>query len=308
MARFSWLCAWIVLLQCAAVGVAESAQEERVTAPPEAEVQQLQLDPFYKKFVSAHGFPIVSSEKVSDAALLEAAYLIDRMLAGRDDLRQALIDSKTRFSVMGPDEFTTEITEHSDLTPKNYWDRRARGLGATRARPSVSCGEENLLGLRGDPYWQESILVHEFAHAIHDMGLQAIDETFDKRLKKIYDQAIAEGLWKGKYAANNHHEYWAEGVQSYFGTNRTPDHDHNHVDTRQELKDYDPRLFALIDEIFRGNPWQYRKPSTRTDQSHLKGLDIASLPAFSWPERLVAESAKLEALKKRKLEKAAAAK
>ncbi len=28
------------------------------------------------------------------------------------------------------------------------------------------------------------------------------------------------GLWKGKYASVNHHEYFAEGVQSWFDDNR----------------------------------------------------------------------------------------
>ena len=277
-----------------------AADQRSVSTPPAAVVQHLELDAFYEKYVSCDGFAIVSSKKVSDAALLEAAYLIDRMLEGREDIRQALIDSKTRFSIMAPDEFTTEIPEHSDLQPKNYWDRRARGLGATPVRPSVSCGEENLLCLRGDPYHQENILVHEFAHAIHDMGLKNIDDEFDRKLKAIFDQAMAAGLWKTKYAANNHHEYWAECVQSYYGTNRPPDHDHNHVDTRDELREYDPRAFALIDEVFRANPWQYERPEKRRDLPHLKGLDVEKLPAFAWPERLANEAAKLEAAKKEK--------
>ena len=33
----------------------------------------------------------------------------------------------------------------------------------------------------------------------------------------------------------NHHEYFAEGVQSWFDNNRENDHDHNHVNTRAEL-------------------------------------------------------------------------
>lgn len=271
-----------------------------VTPPPPAVVERLHLAAFYKQHVDASGFSILSSEKVAPAALLEAAYLLNRMLDGRDDIRQALIDSGTRFVVMGAGEFTTEIPEHSDLEPKNYWDRRARGLGATRVRPAVSCGEENLLGLRGDPYHAENILVHEFAHAIHDMGLKSLDETFDPRLQAAYQQAQREELWKGKYASTNHHEYWAEGVQSYFGTNRPPDHDHNHVDTRDELREYDPRLFALIDEVFQGNVWQYKRPAARLHEAHLRGLDIASLPTFSWPERLSEENAKLEQMKRRK--------
>ncbi|MCB9939661.1 MAG: hypothetical protein H6823_15585 [Planctomycetaceae bacterium] len=272
---------------------ADSKAEFPNVAPPTAElVASFQLDTFYTKHVSVKGFPVLGSAKVSDVALQEAAYLIDQMLGGREDIYVALIDSKTRFAIMAPDEFTTEIPEHSDLTPKTFWDRRARGLGATPARPAVSCGEENLLCLRGDPYHEENILVHEFAHAIHDMGLARIDGKFDDRLQAIYDQAIQEGLWNGKYAANNHHEYWAEGVQSYFGTNRLPDHDHNHVDTRDKLKEYDPRLFALIDEVFRGNPWQYTRPEHRRELPHLRGWDAEDLPSFSWPEHLLREGAK----------------
>ncbi len=271
---------------------AVQAESPSVSAPSDQLVEEFQLAPFYTKHVSAHGFPVLSSAKVSDAALHETAYLIDQMLKGREDIRQALIDSKTRFAVMAPDEFTTDVPEHSDLTPRLFWDRRARGLGATPVRPTVSCGEENLLCLNGDPYHEENILVHEFAHAIHDMGLVRIDENFDGHLRAIYDQAISEGLWKGKYAANNHHEYWAEGVQSYFGTNRQPDHDHHHVDTREELAEYDPRLFALIDETFRGNPWQYTRPEHRTELPHLRDWDVAKLPTFSWPEHLVQEGEK----------------
>lgn len=51
---------------------------------------------------------------------------------------------------MAQDEMTTDVPEHCDLRPKDYWDRRARRLGATDARPAVSCGEENLLCLPGD--------------------------------------------------------------------------------------------------------------------------------------------------------------
>ena len=41
----------------------------KVVAPPE----ELKLPAFYKKYVSANGYPIVASEKVSDFALKEAA-------------------------------------------------------------------------------------------------------------------------------------------------------------------------------------------------------------------------------------------
>ena len=264
----------------------DHAGDTAVTAPPQAERERLKLSSFYEKYTSAGGFPIVSSTKVADAALLEAAYLIDRMLEGRDDIRDAIIASRTRLAVMAPTELTTDIPEHSDLTPKEYWDRRARGLGATDIRPAVSCGEENLLCCTGDPYSTENILVHEFAHVIHQMGLKVVDPQFDTRLREAFEAAKGDGLWSGKYAGGNRHEYWAEGVQSYFDTNRENDNEHNHVDTREELREYDPRLFALVDSVFRSNPWRYTRADQRTDQDHLKDLDRASLPTFSWPERL----------------------
>ena len=61
---------------------------------------------------------------------------------------------------------------------------------------------------------------------------------------------MAKGLWAKKYAATNRHEYWAEAVQSWFGTNREPDHDHNHVNTREELIEYDPAIAELCAEVF----------------------------------------------------------
>ncbi|REJ71836.1 MAG: hypothetical protein DWQ34_18645 [Planctomycetota bacterium] len=249
----------------------DSPDSPAIVEPP----ADLELSAFYEKCVVVEGFPIVSSRRVHNAALREAAWIIRRMLGDRTDILKALAESETRFAIMACDELTTDIPEHSDLTPARFWDRRARGLGATPARPCVSCGEENLLCYPGDPYAAENILVHEFAHAIHGMGLNNIDDQFDQRLKAAYEQAMDEGLWEGKYAANNRMEYWAEGVQSYFDTNRPPDHDHNHVDTRDELAEYDPRLFALIDEVFEQNPWRYQRPADRSedDRRHLAGYD-----------------------------------
>ncbi len=285
------------------VATAASGFEPTVTEPPECVRKELELSPFYTKYVSAGGFPVVGSDRVSDYALKEAAYLINQMLRDRPDVRDALIKDKVRCAVMAPDELTTVIPEHSDLTPSKFWDRRARGLGPTRQRPAVSCGAENLLCYPGDPYHQENILIHEFAHAIHLMGLNSIDKTFDAKLKSLYKKAMEKGLWKDKYAANNHAEYWAEGVQSFFDTNRKPDHDHNHVDTREELIEYDPDLARLIAREFRDTPWRYRRPADRKEAGHLAGYDPKKAPRFEWPAELVQWYEKYQAQQKAEREK-----
>ena len=297
----------IALLGCCLAAGADRPRSapvtRRVTAPPKAVVEALKLKPFYKKYVSAGGIPIISSAKVSDYALLEAAYLVDRMLADRPDLARAIAGNKVRVSIMAVDEFTSDVPEHSDLKPAGFWDRRARGLGATPHRPATSCGEENLLRYAGDPYRTENILIHEFAHSIHHMGLNTVDKTFDKRLAQVYRKAMAKGLWKGKYASNNRAEYWAEAVQSWFDTNRPPDHDHNHVDTREELKTYDPDVARLVAEVFGDKPWRYRRPSQRKDPGHLAGYDRTKAPRFAWPKRVLKawreHQAKKQAAKKK---------
>jgi hypothetical protein len=128
-------------------------------------------------------------------------------------------------------------------------------------------------------------LIHEFAHNMHLRGLSNVDPTFDPRLKATYAAAMKAGLWKGKYASVNHHEYFAEGVQSWFDNNRENDHDHNHVNTRAELLAYDPGLAAMCREVFGDTELKYTKPTTRLT-GHMAGYDPAKAPTFVWPERL----------------------
>lgn len=254
-----------------------------VAPPPREVVERLNLSPFYEKHLVVGGLSIVASGQVPDAALAEAAWLVQQMLGRRADILQALVRNRVRVAVMAHTELTTDIPEHSDLRPRDYWDRRARGLGASRRRPAVSCGAENLLRFPGDPYAAENIFIHEFGHAIHEMGLRDVDPTFDARLKVVYEQSLEAGLWRDTYAASNKEEFWAEGVQSWFDANREHDREHNHVNTRAELKEYDPALARLLEEVFGDGPWRYTRPETRRHLPHLAQWDPAQNPRFRWP-------------------------
>jgi len=266
------------------------AEELKVTAPP----AELKAPEFYEKYVDANGYPIVASGKVNDYALKEAAYLVNQMLAHRPDVRKAMVESGSRLCIIGVHEFTTDLPEFAklrsprefaEIDSKDYWDARARGTGGSKSDPYCSCGEENLLGFPGDPYSTESILIHEFAHNIHLRGLDRVDPTFDKRLRETYQAAMTKGLWKGKYASVNHHEYFAEAVQSWFDNNREADDDHNHVNTRVELVEYDPAVAKLCEEVFGETKLAYTKPATRLT-GHMAGYDPKGAPKFVWPERL----------------------
>jgi len=226
-----------------------------ITAPP----ARIQVDPFYKKYVDFHGISIVSSERVADEALREVAHLIAKMLEERPKVLEAMGEVGVRFVVIHSNEAVTDIPEHSRMKPNLFWNLRARGFGGQ----PVSCGEENLLNLPGDRYANESILVHEFAHCI-DGTMRRLDETFRSRLRATFAAAREKGLWENTYAGTTPGEYFAEGVQSWFNTNRTNDSLHNHVDTREELKEYDPPLAALVEEACGDGAWRYRRYDLRT--------------------------------------------
>ena len=89
---------------------------------PEEVIARFKLDTaFYKKHLDYHGFSILSSAKVSDAALLEARYLIDKLLGERQDILKAMIENGCRFMVMEvPSEMTTDVPEQRSWD-KEYW-------------------------------------------------------------------------------------------------------------------------------------------------------------------------------------------
>ncbi len=260
---------------------------------PEEIRARFSLDDFYQKAVVLDDFPIVASASVSDAAMREAAWIVGRMTEHRPEIRTALSESGTRLAVMAHSEYTTDIPEHASLKPRVYWDRRARGLGATRQAPAVSCGEENLLGYEGDPYWNENICIHEFAHAIHEMALSRIEPDFQGLLDQSYKSAIEKGLWKGTYTATNAYEYFAEATQSWFDDNRENDALHNHVNTRAELREYDPDIARLCENVYGDLTWRYKKPALRPaeDQKHLGEFPVPGAPVFRWRDEPIPEIA-----------------
>ena len=177
-----------------------TGQKPGITAPP----LELKLNPFYKKYLNANGIHIIASWRVPDSAMYAAhrtlTALTGYLPAG---VLKAMTDIGTRVGVMARYEGTTDIPEHAHLARDTSlnWDLRARGLGGTKWLPLTTCAEENILGYQIDKYHAEDILVHEFAHSIHLIGILTVYPDFNERLKKAYDAALAAGKWKDTYAA-----------------------------------------------------------------------------------------------------------
>jgi hypothetical protein len=226
--------------------------EAKITLPP----SDLNLDPFYKKYVDANGFPVISSWRVPDSALLKARHIIVSITSMLpEEVVNIMRACGVRIGVMARYEGTTDIPEHRFLANDTSinWDVRARGLGGSVEDPLTTCAEENLLCYQIDKYHAEDILIHEFAHTIHLAGIIQVDTTINTRLQHALDHATAQGKFMRTYAATNLAEYWAEGVQDWFNVNAEmpkPDGKHNHVNTRSELKEYDPELYAILAEYF----------------------------------------------------------
>ena len=259
-------CLFVVLSQFPLIAASDpnavGDAETKVIAPPESVVQQYRLDPFYKKYLDADGIAVTSSEKVADAALYEVKYLIEQALQNRPDILKSMADGRTRIAVIGAQEEVSEVPEYykSDPQEAERQNRRVRGYGGRRL---TSCGEENLLNYDGDRYRGENIFLHEFAHCIHS-NLRGMNRDFQSKLDDLYNAAREKGLWERTYAGSNASEYWAEGVQDYWDCNRQSrregtDGVHNHVNTREELKEYDPDLYAFIDETLGPMEWRYTR-------------------------------------------------
>ncbi|TCP37321.1 glycoside hydrolase [Sphingomonas sp. BK235] len=240
---------------------------ERTIGPPPAD---LQLDPFYRRYLDAAGLPIVSSAAVPDAALLAARDIAVEMLVERPDLRRAMIARHFRVVIMGVDEGTLDLPEqrkwkkpsrydprltaceqkHNDerigrMTDAQYWNARARGMGGTL----TSAATENLLGLPGTRYYGENIFVHEFSHGILEAARWA-DPALYARVERAYAAAMARGLWKGEYAATTVDEYWAEGTQTWFNSNRIAVIDGQRVLDDPDLARYDVALYNVLSEVY----------------------------------------------------------
>ena len=239
---------------------------------------ELGYDPqFYKKYVDAVGIPIIASAKVPDKGLLIARDVVTYMLANRPDIRKEMLAKKYRVGVMAVSESTTDIPEQRDrkkpafddprltkqekenydkpggiasLSDKEYWDRRARGLGG----PYTTCAEENILGYPGTRYYGENILVHEFSHGIM-AAIRTVDPALYGEIQAAYKAAMADGRYSGHYAETTANEYWAEGTQWWFWSNYewTDSKRQARLQTPDDLKAYDPTLFDLLGRVYPGH-------------------------------------------------------
>jgi hypothetical protein len=94
---------------------------------------------------------------------------------------------------------------------------------------------------------------------------------------------IVFGGPKDCYHIRNQGEYWAEGFQTWYDTNRTTDHDHNHIHTRAQLRVYDPHFAELLEHVLGDPEWRFVSPRLRAGKDHLAAYDPANAPVVTAP-------------------------
>lgn len=231
-----------------------------VTAPPAS----LGLNSFYKKYLNAEGIPIVSSANVADEALLKARDIVRSMLKNIPSEKTKMIANKLRVGIIGINEVPTQMPEYADLYtafPGTDWNNRGRAYGATLERPLTTNSEENMRCLTSIDKWKgEEILTHEFAHAIHELGIRFTTPGFDAELQAAFNNAVSKNLWTNTYARTNIREYFAEGAQCWYNSNleAIPTNGiHNQINTRAELQAYDPTLYNILKRYFAEEPQKH---------------------------------------------------
>ena len=223
---------------------------------------------FYAKFINVRGFPVASSTKVPDAALVEAARWICLLFSNtKPDVIENMVKNKGKMTLMAHDplEGIGDIPEFAALGPVD-WSERGRGLGGGITEPTTTLGAENVLCQLNDVYYRgECILIHEMAHTMIDM--QGTYYWHDM-IEPAYAAAKSKGTFNNTYAMTNMGEYWAEGAQSWFNCNgySSPANGfHNEIHTRDQLKSADPDLAKVLSEMFGDTSLRYQCPPSQAE-------------------------------------------
>lgn len=164
------------------------------------------------------GLGIHAFDCVGDEAVAVAAHTLDYMLeAVPEPVLERLRRGGAVLAVIGAAQVTSDIPQHAYMkgAPRGAGtvDSSTRGLGGHPAIPVTSVGEENLVMRDDAGYAGESLLLHEFAHAVMDIGLGG--QPLHDEILACWEAARGRGTYEPKsYIISNAGEYWvrAQGL------------------------------------------------------------------------------------------------
>ncbi len=214
---------------------------------------------YYARKEQVLGIEIKAGTSVDPAALGAAKRIITTMLRTRPDIGKRMKDAKAALAIIPRTKFITDLPEFKEFSGKNdpngnpYDSFKVRGAGGTPARPVTAVAEENLLGLKNDAFSAENLCVHEFAHAIMNLGFSDEERS---AWNDLYDAGKSRNTFPGAFAMSNADEYWAELSQSYFNLN-------NEINGQLVIRQRDPEAFKFLESVYRLPPPKPKKSKSK---------------------------------------------
>ena len=140
----------------------------------------------------------------------------------------------------GPNDRAQYHPSRDWLQDHHFNPEKAKGVEIGNARAFLQTERE-----------QPALVLHELAHAYHDQVLTfqhaGIQEAYREAKKSgSYDSVLRiSGGTERHYALTDPQEYFAEGTEAFFGTNDF------YPFVRAELRVHDPKLYRLLERIWR---------------------------------------------------------
>lgn len=139
---------------------------------------------------------------------------------------------------------------HEDLSiaMKNPWFRGATTFDNRQWMDirGVGSGATGIEYVERGSHLERNVTLHEYVHLFH--GTVLTDQE-QRRIRELYEQAMANDYTLDYYARNNEYEYFAQGFPAYFSEKKVHPLNHKSVNTRSDLLAKDPDLYAFIDSM-----------------------------------------------------------
>jgi hypothetical protein len=208
-----------------------------------AEKEEQVFDAFYTNRREVLGLTIVGGPDVPSAALDAAEVTLLRVFE-HNAHEEILARQGAYIIVAEADQGVLDLPEFACLEDElgtNFFTHVC-GIADRADYPVVTVNALDLLGSSRGPCDGVNILYHELGHMVHNFAADPPDHLESRWL---YADAMAAGLYEGKYAATNYREYFAEGTQSYFDAQ-----DREGRFNRSWLEEYDPELYELLRRVY----------------------------------------------------------
>ena len=139
---------------------------------------------------------------------------------------------------------------HEDLAiaMDNLWFRGATTFDNRQWMDirGVGSGATGIEYVERGAHLERNVTLHEYVHLFHGTVLT---DSEQRRIRELYQQAMENDFTLDYYARNNEYEYFAQGFPAYFSAEKVHPLNHKSVNTRDDLIQKDPALFAFIDSM-----------------------------------------------------------